>query len=1764
MEKVIQKITATFMNKKRCGIKRTLKCHKFLIIPILFFLIFIINGLNNTYAATITYKDWSAINNIDNNYSHSTLFYSNSTQIKILRNDGTVSWSTQNGIRVPEIYLYTGQQAILQITNCAVDKNGRSLDVVIKLTNVNVWRRASDHRVGLAFTKTDFCNSQENPVPNNGYNYSRPIARGELIKFSLRARFADCNFSMTYYVSDTYNYNKSTNRDSGVLAGITNVNGFYYDLDVVNNTGTCRNQFLGGNEGLVPNTGNSTIYYNKNRKSGKYPATLQELSRGIAVQRDGGLITDGIWYKTSIFITATNLINSTYSFRYGGTGCGMGFNFMSPYPYQITEPTKTVSKEKVKEQEKFTYTVSQYIPNNYYGTLIGFNQIYPNLYKDTHYSNIKITDTIDENISIAGNINITNENGENKTSYFDITTSNNVVTATPKSAMLNKVEFYAHRYNVNIPVSVKAQTGQKLIDTNYVTNKASTTYTINNQTKTLESNIVKTPLYYTITTSIKNGTITPTTNIDIHNDKIVEFTPDDGYYVSSVIVDGEEQDVTKYYDGGSIEFLDVTQDHSVIVETKAYDYIQVIKIDSDNEEILTNARFVLKNLDTGKYKTGGINSVTNRGWSDTIEEATSYKSGDKIVIDRTEMGRYQLYEVQAHSKYYQPCSKTEEGKLTVGDIINISLGNPVSVTIQNQPRGYLVINKTDETTKKELNNTRFIIKKQNTDEYAKGGKGTEPVTWTTNINEATYYKPQQEICFEENHICELYEVQRENDSYEFCSIEEPLKIENPIQIQYRKTINLNITNKRKYVKISGYTWEDFPSTNKNNGYDDLYNTAVAPDKKVANIEVKVKDANGNILNTRADGPAVATTNQLGEYHFKEIEIEELKDGAYLEFTYNGMAYTAVTAHPNISNGSKATEETTRDEFNNKFEKIIKGQALGNKGEIDIKYNKTNYTSTLNYEGGVYGYNGQKYPIAQMAQKYEIIADTKQNGFLGQDRFELEDIYTKEIEEIENINLGLLERARPDISLVKDLETAKININGKEHIYRYADRFNPECYEAIGGNGFNISPQVKFGSKYASMSYTRALYSSDIYYKDSPDKEDNKELRIALTYKIGIKNASGTLTEVINEIDDYYDKKYENDKNKISIGREIQANGDIKEASKLDYEFVNFENDNYYKIKIKNMNLEIEPTQEQYIYVQLEVKEDKIIELLTNATKLDNIAEISSYTNKENGKLYAGIDIDSEPGNIEIGNTTTYEDDTDKAPGLLLQLQEERRVKGTVFLDNTAKELKTGQIRQGDGIYNKDEEKGIPNITVTIINAQTGKTLNKYNETKKQWEPATVTTNENGEYYIGGIVPDNYKVIYTWGGQKYQDTDGQEKQITVQDYKGTIYKDLDRESNLEWYKTTKPRYSDAIDNYDKDQNLPKGSRKQIDNQTKIITNANKESINNIGGEIQLQNGNKVEVITKMDSTTPEFRVNIEYSNTDTDYKNEYEQEENGNLKMNGQYVVKTKEHQNYIQNMDFGIVERARQALSLEKNIKTAKLTAANGLILSDAQITEDPETGERKIKGIAKHAVYIPNKDEQRGEIKFEVDSEIVQGAKLGIKYNLKVTNVSELDYNNKNYYIYGEGEKYTPNNNELVTLKANSIIDYLDNRLATDENLNEVGEIIQDINKKNELVNQGLLGKELLKTLKNTTRILVIEENKDSEKSKELLKTLKPPIDGKTQSQSIAKITIDNYKLLANNKENILVNNAEIIKVSKTGGSSLITIPRKLHTKHNKARNGR
>lgn len=480
----------------------------------------------------------------------------------------------------------------------------------------------------------------------------------------------------------------------------------------------------------------------------------------------------------------------------------------------------------------------------------------------------------------------------------------------------------------------------------------------------------------------------------------------------------------------------------------------------------------------------------------------------------------------------------------------------------------------------------------------------------------------------------------------------------------------------------------------------------------------------------------------------------------------------------------------------------------------------------------------------------------------------------------------------------------------------------------------------------------------------------------------------------------------------------------------------------------------------------------------------------------------------QPGNVNINDKKTYEDDSDKAPGLKLVLQEQRKTDGTIFIDKPLETnnfnvdmVNTGKTRQGNGIYDKDNEAVVSDVTVQLINMKTGEIADIYDETTKQWKKAEMKTKQDGSFSFEGFIPETYQLVYIWGGQTYTDKDGQKQKIRVQDYKGTIYQDKDRQQNLEWYKILEPRYSDAMDSYE--------AREKIDKQSTNITNANKQTIENYSGQIELENGAKEDIITQMASSTPNFRVNVEYATEPT----------NGKLK-----------HVNYLQDIDFGIIERARQALALEKRIKRTKITLANGNILVDARVTEDG-----KLENDVKHAMYIPKSVGANGQIKIEVDNEILQGSRLEVEYQFKVKNVSELDYLNEDYYFYGEGR----NNQQLSALDARTVIDYLDNKVSNNAQEESEGWYTYTNEEKVKLIEQdGLLGKVLKRTV-NTTNTIMHTQN--------LSQKLQPI--GKSEAETTMKV----YKILPSvleDEDAMVGNDTEIIKIIKSGGSTLTTIP--------------
>lgn len=936
--------------------------------------------------------------------------------------------------------------------------------------------------------------------------------------------------------------------------------------------------------------------------------------------------------------------------------------------------------------------------------------------------------------------------------------------------------------------------------------------------------------------------------------------------------------------------------------------------------------------------------------------------------------------------------------------------NKDNIKIKLQGVGFYVQNKdTKKWVKVENDTVSYTDKKEDATEFITDKNGEITIK---NLVVGTYV---------------AYETKNPNYGYEI------IKEGQEKLITVDKTAELQIPNPQKYIKLSGYVWvdEDYVE-NKKSKRNHLYkdNDYDSNDILLDGITVRLIDkTTGKVVKE-------AKTADGGKYLFTDVLVDELGN-YYIEFEYDGLTYTNVIPHIDKDNGSKAAENSSvRDEFNKGFS-VIEGSIESNKGitkdsagnpKYDLNYNidKNKHTSTLNNTG-----------------LYPITANTNETGYVIKDHF------TPGQEEIKYINLGLYEREQPDIALVKDLYNVNVAINGYNHIYEYANRFNNQ---GEYGDGFNVG--VKFGNKYGNMSYTRAIYEADKEYTSS---DKSKELKVYVTYKISMKNESSNLQVQVNNIVDYYDSNYTLIKTGTGIDEKGNVTGDISNSGSQSY------NDKYQKVII-NTNSKIEHNKSADVYVQFELNRDAVLKILNDKENLDNVVEINSYSVFDtDGKVYAGIDTDSNPGNAVPGDTTTYEDDTDSAPGLKLVVSDKaREMTGKVFLDSTSNELKTGEVRQGDGMYT-DGEKGIKDVKVTLKeNIERGKVYE-------------ATTDENGDFYISGYIPGDYTLTYTWGDKEY----------IVQNYKGTVYDKNRYDANVtnkEWYKTdVDTRYTDAIDNYN--------TREKIDDEIAEVTNKTATTID------------------KMDSTTPTMGISVEYTTTTTIEPT----------------TDKFKSPDFKIENIDFGIVERARQDLALRKRVNTFKVTLANGQVIADMTIDEKGNiTGERN------HVTYMgpsSTTTPKNGLVKLELDNELIQGATVEVEYEIKVTNNSELDYVSEDFYKYG-----IKSGNE-VTITPTSIIDYLDKNWGFEAEKNKEWTV---------------------KSLDEIKNIVAKEvyENEDSTIADKTILYTESLKGQKLKPTESATVNLNVSKVLSNSDEISLDNESEITELTKDGGSKLISTP--------------
>lgn len=932
------------------------------------------------------------------------------------------------------------------------------------------------------------------------------------------------------------------------------------------------------------------------------------------------------------------------------------------------------------------------------------------------------------------------------------------------------------------------------------------------------------------------------------------------------------------------------------------------------------------------------------------------------------------------------------------------------------PRVYftnIYIQKKDEDTGKALANVGFMVHCKERGWLVDG----TPATYTQDKTKATIYKTGVDGKVKIRNINKkgtytVYEVTNPHFGYVEVSIDQPKEM-GTIDIKaVGQSINKTYTNKRIYVKLSGYVWEDMISQKtsiRNHLWKNDQNDQ--EDKRVANIKVTLKKADGTIIDTKTTNTITNTKGEKeeGAYIFgdyqrdnstKRILVEDLR-GAYIEFDYNGMCYKSVDVKTTANNGSKATDDKLRPEFNNNYAIINHNQSKNsdNKDVYKLNYSYNNHVSTLQYGGNyLYGYDGQKYPVSGIDKQYMLIANTKDaapDKLLGQ-TITIEQIYANSIEEIPYINLGLYEREMPDIALIEDIEKAKITLNGYTHTYKYNQRFE-NSQET--GDGFNVS--VKFGNKWGSASYTREIYSSDVSY--NAQDENKGKLQVYVTYKIAIKNEATNLYTKINNIVNYFDNRYEISSIKDQSGNDIQHDVDT-----------NYNNNGFKKVTI-NTNKQINPQMQEFVYIEYKLNNEAVNAVLNEDVTLNSVTEISSYssyTDKGFSEKYAGIDKDSNPESTVPSDKVTYEDDTDSAPSLILKAPNARVIKGTIWKDEAIKELldKIGieKERKGNGKYETKKEGVVGNVKVELLKVEGNQNGNEiysvatlYNKDKTT-KPAEINTGKDGNYEFSGVIPGNYVLRYTYGNtSKIYKLDGSTEDVKIINYKSTIYrggnKDAVNQMTDYWYRNETGKDATRLSDAKDEMGVNKDGTK-----FDIVEARTKEEIINYSTSVEKN-------LESIESNTRKFDIKLDYD-VNLDNISEY----GADLKF-------------IFDNMDFGIIERPMQLLNITKEISHVKLTLANGQIIVDG----DPRTGN------IQHLKFLPD-----GNIHVEIDSELIQGATLEVEYEIKVDNrKAEIDFNEKDYYIYGIANN--KNNWKLATVT--ELYDYLSNDLTfKDENLME------------------------------------------------------------------------------------------------------------------------
>ena len=514
-----------------------------------------------------------------------------------------------------------------------------------------------------------------------------------------------------------------------------------------------------------------------------------------------------------------------------------------------------------------------------------------------------------------------------------------------------------------------------------------------------------------------------------------------------------------------------------------------------------------------------------------------------------------------------------------------------------------------------------------------------------------------------------------------------------------------------------------------------------------------------------------------------------------------------------------------------------------------------------------------------------------------------------------------------------------------------------------------------------------------------------------------------------------------------------------------------------------------PGATRYIYVTFEMETipENIINVAdTEETKKNkikvNIVEVSSYgtyhaldgLNSTNINSYnehpigtnAGlVDFKSMPENVDgiketgvalkpyVPNVHEWDD---SIAFVKFVEKQERTLSGNVWIENRNKEESNANI--GNGIK-EDGEAGYEGVRVQLYDNETNAIAKTHWEDtdgdgKLDWSDApTLLTDANGDYgTFKGISPGDYYLLFTYpDGQTYKSTifGGGAINTDTPDSNDGVNFDIDADSTNTDASNAYKFLSHARDKMG-DESTAK-TRKYVNNllasvgeineykagteAQKVATNYETYIANNQGLDKEIA----MEAITghlivgfETDPTKLNSNVGVEYTDI---------------TKLDSTTWEFTREFD--LPKVNFGVVERPKSQLQLSKNVSYVRLVLGTGEILFDTSERSTNVSWVAAKKYVPQYdrnilqAIDIPAFraiESNKGRVSMTADEEMLQGARLRIRYNIKVANIGEVDYDDNGFYYLGNAP--ADPDSSIVKTTIREVVDYAGYQGGSDDHV--------------------------------------------------------------------------------------------------------------------------